>query len=56
MKWVVYVVLILSLSSCKVLEKLDFPDDVHEKIENQGPTVMSNDINFAGRRVDYLGK
>jgi len=43
MKWCI--IILLLFSSCKTL---DFPDNVHEEIENQGPTVMSKDINFAG--------
>ena len=46
MKKIIYLLLFLSCSSCAVLDKLDFPDNVHEEIENQGKTRMSKSDKF----------
>lgn len=45
-KILIILILILITTSCSILDKLDFPDEVHERIENQGNTNMSNDSNF----------
>lgn len=46
MKSIILILLLFLCSSCAILDKLDFPDDVHERIENQDNTNMSNDNNF----------
>ena len=45
-KKVIIVVLILTLTSCAVL---NFPDQVHEEIYNQVDNQMSKDIEFGHR-------